>query len=466
MTIGLILQYYAIICIVCSPLSLAALVVLYKKTDLIDKLDLWLDRMLGLKEKDIIKGIEKQGGAKKKDGQDGEEEIENGYIPGITHIKIPIGGIYSCQLNIMSKRNSTARFQWQSDNEFIGKVDEKGNFKGLKAGTAKIYYESEASGEEQPIWVYNIEVIPTDREWFADRYIKAVLEGEKKVNVLAGERDRRLISINDDKDVFTYRGGKNGRGVIFQFSPRGLERCVIQMKWNDLNKEYSGLAGKLEERFNKVQTNRENFYIWIHQNISAGDSEVNAYVYVKNIGTNNYALCIGRAWRECGTETEFLQNISMAETMFMDCLPGIKPVSTTAIQKDSDTAREESVRAESPVRQGEKESNLESSVNEDEGAEEHLNSETINIIDEVREEISGKYYELSKKMLDKKAAKSSKPKNDNNPETKEPVEEESNETPVDEQEPVLQADEPDNNDMQDYVEEYNGTEDFGEDSDL
>ena len=204
MTIGLILQYYAIICIVCSPLSLAALVVLYKKTDLIDKLDLWLDRMLGLKEKDIIKGIEKQGSTKKRDVQDGEEEFENGYVPGITHIKIPIGGIYSCQLNIMSKRNSTARFQWQSDNEFIGKVDEKGNFKGLKAGTAKIYYESEASGEEQPIWVYNIEVIPTDREWFADRYIKAVLEGEKKVNVLARERDRRLISINDSGFIIEY----------------------------------------------------------------------------------------------------------------------------------------------------------------------------------------------------------------------------------------------------------------------
>lgn len=466
MTIGLILQYYAIICIVCSPFSLAALVVLYKKTDLIDKLDLWLDRMLGLKEKDIIKGIEKQSDASSKKEQKEETEVENGYVPGITHIKIPIGGIYSCQLNVLSKRNSTARFQWQSDNEFIGKIDEKGNFKGLKAGTAKIYYESEASGEEQPIWVYSIEVIPTDREWFADRYIKAVLDGEKKVNVLAGERDRRLVTINDDKDVFIYKGGKNGRGVVFQFSPRGLERCVIQMKWNDINKEYSGLVGRLEERLNKIQTNKENFYIWIHQNINAGDSEVNAYVYIKNTGANNFALCIGRAWRECGTETEFLQNITMTETMFMDCLPGIKPTSTTAIQMENSPGGNEKTTANNTTSEKTKENKPDIPANDDEGAEEHLNSETINIIDEVKEEISGKYYELSKKMLDRKAARNGKPKKDDKHEKNEPDNDENNKQTVEEREPVLQADEPDNTLTPDYAEEYDSFEDFGEDSDI
>lgn len=323
-SIAKILEYYAIICLILWPVNLIVLIILYKTTDVLEKLNARIDKFLGVKNK---KGTSEEP-AKEKEKSTDEKKNPQGdeALVGISSFKINVGETYYCYQPSQSRGGDIYSLLWQTDNYFIGHVDENDMFIGHKAGTVNVYCYRHDNDFDAGTQIYKITVLPKYENPFLDRVVSLIRTREKREKILLDCFDWKVKKNNPANGLLEFEKTKTGPRCIFQFNAKEeLERTVIEVKNDRINK----LRLMLDERFQPIEHDGKEASLWISKNQNEQYDEVDIYVVLKKTESpafkNVWVLCIGQIWREYAETEEFLKNLFLAEKMFLDCLPGDVP---------------------------------------------------------------------------------------------------------------------------------------------
>ena len=331
-----IMFYYAIICLVMIPFSVLGILYLYKKTDVMEKFEARLDKILDEKE-NKKKPKESQGQPAPSQAQtkpeppaqaspETEEEPSQKYP--IARFRLGIGDIYFCRLGSNDQGGRSQKLLWTVENDFIGEIQNGDVFKALKTGKVVVSCAREDNDFDAGSRVYEIDVTPSNENWFVEPLHKMILNKAKKETVLSYLAGKRLVSDRPGRNIMTFEDDKGKISV--QFGTEGfLERVVLQLKKKGAE-VYAGLEKEIEERYEKVKLKTGALPIWVHRISTVEFNEVDAYVFVKFID-GAYFLAIGRNWREYGEIDEFLLNISMAQKQFQDIIPNLDIVTVEAV---------------------------------------------------------------------------------------------------------------------------------------
>lgn len=330
MSITAILQYYAIISLTMMPISVGLVIYLSRKTDILDRMDDALDKLTGKKKetKDNKKEPEKE--TKPTPAEDKKEEPIP-ELEGIASFRLPVGDIYYCELGSQNRVERLYTPQWETSNDFIGKIDENGVFSALKAGTVTVTVKKKDDPFDEGSTVYQILVTPLNEGWFAEGVFNAILQRKKKDDVLRLLSTRKITSETPGKKIIRYDAGAEDRSLTIQFNANGeIARAAFSMR-NSGNRYIEELEKELAERFEPVPLKSgKGVSIWMHRDSNAEHDEVDGYAFIRNSQGRPAVLGIAQAWREYGEVEEFLKNIGMTLKLFSDCLPEEKPVAIEA----------------------------------------------------------------------------------------------------------------------------------------
>lgn len=331
MDTSLILQYYATLNLVTLPVNALALLYLYKKTNLIDKFNDWLDRVLRLG--DPIPAPP----APEKDAE--EEPVEETFTDkekylqekrGVSSLRIKVGDLYYCRLSSRFTSSKMYSLDWYSRNKFVGDVSEDGVFTAFHTGKANVGYQERGNSIDNGNEMYEIEVVPTDPQWFGDEYIQMLACRNKKDVVLSRILDRRILSENIVSHVVVFSGKKQYKTVTLQFNMFGeLDKILFELNECDDTKDKK-LSEQLLERFDEADIEAKDIKIWFNTITNSQRDDVQEYAFLRRTDDGRRLLGIGAMWREDADLEEFLENIQMAEKNFSDLMPGIEPAEVEA----------------------------------------------------------------------------------------------------------------------------------------
>ena len=353
---GKILEYYGIMCIVMLPVSLLTLIVISKRTNWFEKLDLYLDRKLGVPAEAKTAG---QVAENKDAPLPKPTEEETREMSGIAAFSILVGEKYICHLNYQNRGGSTGQMIWYNDNEFVGDIMEDGLFTARKVGVANLFCVSKGHAYDPGIQAYQINVVSRRGRWFADKAIEMVTKRAPKADILAKNIKRKLVRDNPSTKVIQYAGipSEPAFSLSMQFDELGtLARCVYVLNSN--KKLLQETVDCLNERFEEVPLSYSYGYrIWIHQIIDNEHDEVDVYAFLKETDSKELIMGFGQTWREYGEKEEFLDNIRLSVRMFSDLIKGTDAdiEAYREPQTGSEDANNEDNDKESPVEQTEKE---------------------------------------------------------------------------------------------------------------
>jgi len=150
-TIGKILEYYAILCLAFMPVNVVLMIILSRRTSLLTRIDAFIDRILPPEPKKENKDEPKKDTAPSEEKKETapavptEEEIRR--MSGISSFEILVGETYRCHLNFQNRGGSYGEMVWYNDNEFVGDISESGVFKGKKVGRSNIFCAAAALAE-------------------------------------------------------------------------------------------------------------------------------------------------------------------------------------------------------------------------------------------------------------------------------------------------------------------------------
>lgn len=322
-----ILLYYAIICLICSPISVFTVVILYKKTTLIDRLNHWLDKVLGLEKKDDKK-IENESLQEQKN-ETKKQESDNDKSSNVTAFAIYVGDSYYCKLNsqnaaVLSIGNTLA-LKWNSRNEFVGRIITKNGesiFLAEKAGETNISCAQRDDDYDTGAEIYRINVLPHNLDWFAEKTFNWVLVNSPEVNMTELLRNYKLIRTDKNKNISVYGGNESFiKQLTLQMDKyNGVLRAVYELKM-PTEELQRNIFDEMNERFDEIKLYGD-IRIWIHRVEDEVSNKVDMYAFFKKSVVNgNYLLAFGHSWRNDGEVEEFILNINMAERFFSDCLP-------------------------------------------------------------------------------------------------------------------------------------------------
>ena len=319
-----ILEYYAVLCIVCTPLNLLLLVFLSKRTNLLRRIDDYIDKILPpeklTKAEPSPQAASNTQAAPTPIPVPTEEETRD--MSGIACFEIQVGETYVCHLNYQNRGGSYGEMSWFNDNEFVGEIKDNGLFKAFKVGTSNIFCVSKGHSYDAGAQAYSIKVVSALGPWFADLYIEQLTERKAKADFLAKNVKRKITKEIPSKNIIVYSGSPAESSYSFtsQFDAMNLLSRVCWAISPDKKTEEQ-LIQRLEERFEEIKLSVSNgFRIWIHQIIDSEHEEVDIYAFIKYNERNELILGIGQTWREYGEKEEFLDNIRMAIRSFGDII--------------------------------------------------------------------------------------------------------------------------------------------------
>ena len=342
LTIREILEYYAMLCIILMPFAFGILIYLNKRTSAIKRLNEFLDRILGLKEEKTPSGNDKK--EEKKNGNDDEKNAEDdNEKSGITHFKIFVGDIYYCRVNSADSTERTNTLSWTSTNRFIAQIEKKtGKLLARRNGNVQIVYIDE-NGYDQGRTLYNIDVVQTNPDWFADKAIGLLYKNASREEVANAFIGKKILSENKAKKTVIYEGLEDEKKIVFQFSAGNKLRRILWEFDSNIKEDEDGrfFSDELGQRFERVEGTGD-VDIWIREFDDGSRDEVEYYAFVKKTSRKTVVLGIGKTWRDYGDVEEFLMNIPMCEKMFADCT-GNEPVAKFTV--DAEYARKKSVEA-------------------------------------------------------------------------------------------------------------------------
>ena len=344
LTVREILEYYALLCIILMPFAFAILIYLNKRTAAIERLNRFLDRILGLEEVKIPSASDKKE-EKKDENNDEKKAEEDDEKSGIIKFNILVGDTYFCRVDSVDTSKMTKGLSWFSTNRFVADIDkDSGKLTAKKNGSAIIIYTDKNVDYDPGRRLYNISVVQKNPDWFADRAIELLYKDALRDEVANAFIDRKILSESKAKKTVTYEGLGGERKVVFQFSSGNrLRRVLWEFDQGNIKEDKDGgfFSEELDQRFERVE-GKGGVSIWIREYVDERRDEVQFYAFAKRTSRKTVILGIGKTWREYGDVEEFLMNISMCEKTFADCMEG-EPVSEFTVDKEY--ARKKSVDA-------------------------------------------------------------------------------------------------------------------------
>ena len=312
-----ILQYYAMLSLTLMPFTLILMIILARRTNIMDKVDAVVDKMIPDNKENQQKPEQKETVPVPT-----QEQIQ--AMSGVSYFQIYVGDSYQCHLNYINRGGSYAEMYWVNDNQFVGRVKTNGLFKGEKIGTTNIYCAAKGNGYEPQVQAYAIRVVSKYPDWFADKAIEQVNKRSPKMDVVVTNIKRKIVSEVPNKKIIKY-SPVPGEAILSYAVQFDELDCLVRVRYNITNstENKEQLNRLLEERFERIKIKNDvPISIWIHQNIDDQHSEVDVYCVLYEKEDNLY-LCIGQTWREYGEKEEFLDNINLATRMFKEIVPDI-----------------------------------------------------------------------------------------------------------------------------------------------
>ncbi len=327
LSIETILKFYGLFCLTMLPFSLGTIIFLYRKTNIMERFEERIDRVLENKKTSKKQNPEKNKATDDKESENkpkeaaGEQQTELEEAAGVARFKISIGDFYYCKY-VSGIGNSNQAVVWTPDNDFIGSVDDNAVFTAKKAGRVKISCSRADNDFDNGTLVYDIEVTPRNEKWFAEPFNRFILSGAKQEQVLPLLLGGKLSEDIPGKGIMSF--DQPDMRITVQFNrSKIIERAVFTLKRNDqtIMRE---LEKEVEDRYEKVKLKKGDLSIWIHRDVNVEHDEVEAYAFITTNPEGCPILAIGRTWRENADIEEFLLNIGMAQRMFRDCIPNLQ----------------------------------------------------------------------------------------------------------------------------------------------
>lgn len=340
-----LLTVLGLITLVSYVVLIPVTVYLSKKTNFFGNLNAWIDKKLGDEmPKEQPAAAQPEAPAPAQSAQETDTPPENELDKeGIASFKLRVKDIYYCRLSYKNRNLRTQDVSWVCNNLFIGKVERNGLFTGNRAGTVIISCLPTGASPDETQQMYQLHVVPTNPNWFADKILSHLFKGTKQDIIEASlSESRKIVAERPADRIVIFEGESSDKKLSLQFNVyKELERALFEMRDNS-EAGYNKLVEELNERFEEVKlTQNRGIRVWAHQKIDDFDEEVDFYAFVRTTISHTY-LGFGRFWREYGSIEEFKLNIRLAEAMFEDLLPGVSPVEVEA---------DKAAKPEEPVKQ-------------------------------------------------------------------------------------------------------------------
>jgi hypothetical protein len=316
-----ILEYYAICCLAFFPVSLGIVIYIYKKTNFFIKMDEYIDRRLGFKDKS--EGLEEkkeerllEAKAEKKKEENKEDEFnewEENEKNGTPCLRLKVGDIYKCILSKSEANEVGATMTWSLEKKFIGEIKEIGGlFEARRVGSSLVICKNKP--------YYFIEVISRNEKWFASETIKDIVSGNPTDMIKNRLLGKQLLDTNFSKRTFSYQDPfKEVKSLICQGDEEGnLVRAVFIM--NNTEGLKNSIKKEMTERMIPIKELQEDKTYWVHEYTYMRDQCVDFVALMKESHNGDLLLCIGKTWRIAGMRDEIETNLEMTDRSFVDCL--------------------------------------------------------------------------------------------------------------------------------------------------
>ena len=346
------LSILGIITLIGYIVLIPAVIYLSKKTDFFKNLNAWIDKKLGDEMPQETPSnpepspASPEAQAVQTDVQD-EQELDK---EGVASFRLRVKDFYYCRLSYKNKTLRSHAVSWLCSNQFIGKVEPNGLFTGTRAGTVTISCMATGASLDEAQQMYRLQVVPSNQDWFAENIINALFKGTKQDILEASLSEaRKIVSEKPNDRVVIFEGGPSDKKLSLQFnSYKELVRALFEVRDNS-QAGYNKLVQELDERFEEVKLSKGvGLRVWAHQRIDDYDEEIDFYAFIRTTINHTY-LGFGRFWREYGSIEEFKLNIRLAEAMFQDLLPGVKPEEVEAQEPPKPQKPAEPVKQTPPV---------------------------------------------------------------------------------------------------------------------
>jgi len=320
-----ILQYYAILCLVFMPINIICIIILNKKTDFLKKIDAAIDRMLGIPTEKPKMDKKPQSDKPKPEQAESNGQVE---MPGVSEFSILINKRYICR-QVNDERNGN-EIEWFTDNEFIGEITNKNIFVGKKAGNVKVYCQRKNDDFDTGTIVYSIDVKPEHVKWIAEDYLLRVSSKIKRDVLLGSMMSSHIAENNLEKRILSYDGIAGLKKVVYQFDKKEqLQRCVLFLAdEKSMDEIISSVSERMEELVLSGNSGQIRTRVWVYRKMNQYEDAIVYYCILKG---KTLSFC--QNWREMGDSEEFIENISQAEAMLDDCIPGNIPEEYSAAFK-------------------------------------------------------------------------------------------------------------------------------------
>lgn len=305
----IILEIYAILCLVGLPIVLCVAVYLYRKTDVIARIDEWLDTILGPPKYASRTHPAEQ--PSKHEEADREREMQKTLPRFVLHT----GETYKCCRTKNSFQHAINSL-WESGYPFIGDVSEEDSvFKALHTGVCTIYFDGIAK--------FEIEVLPRKTGWFSDRDIEDILNSSPISDVKSRLINADIIQTDAGDRPLIYSEPYEGTiRATFTQGEGTVERVLYEVH-NGVDIEKA-----MDERFMRIPSKGE-IALWYHLD-SEGYADAVAFLRRDEGKT---LIGISRAWRTEMEQAEVKLNLPMVERCFTD-LTGLEPIAVSLTDEE------------------------------------------------------------------------------------------------------------------------------------
>lgn len=327
-----ILEYYAIISLITLPLNIFLFVFLNKKTPLIENFNQWLDRKLGVPPPKPAEPEPKPQDKKEEDKGKKEEVIKRPENFHTALFKIPVGDMYHCMTSSVDNDSRRYTLEWTTDNDFIGTIDKDGLFTARKTGKVSLFYKRKEDISDKGHNAYQIEVVPTHREWFGNEFLSALEERTLKEKVISKLMDRTILSEKPQQKSITYAGVGDYSELTVQFNMYSELERVLYVLQKHANTD--DIVKELDERFEEAKLVGTGIRVWTRRYKKDKDEEIDEvtlYAFLRETLSGQRYLGISQSWREYADIYEFLENVQMAEKTFAEIMPGTPVADVKAI---------------------------------------------------------------------------------------------------------------------------------------
>lgn len=297
----LILEIYAILVLTGLPIVLAISIYLYKKTDVIDRIDEWLDNVLGIgtQNEDASDRTEEESTETQRMERE-QYEDEEIILPRFI---LRVGETYHC-VRPKNTYRQNIESEWESDYPFIGEVTKERIFKARKKGICPLLFDR--------IPKFEIEIVPSSGPAFFDKDTDELLNETAIGNVRSRMIYKSLIQSDTDGKPLIYENPFKDIRTAWYTQKDGTFVSVLY-RMEDDEAIANRITSAMNERFEKIDTDSEATF-WYHQDI---EDYVDAVAFMRT-AEGSLLLGISKTWRDMMDVAETKLNVAMIEKPFAE----------------------------------------------------------------------------------------------------------------------------------------------------